>query len=68
MRRRLVRWSLIGAALAVVLAYVTAIGYLMANEVQLVFVPNRKAYPVADAVAARIERVPRSSRRPDCCG
>jgi pimeloyl-ACP methyl ester carboxylesterase len=61
MPSRLIRWSLIGAAIAVVLAYVTAIGYLMANEVQLVFVPNRKAYPVAPAVAARIERVPRHS-------
>lgn len=60
LRRRFVRWSLIGAATAVVLAYLTVIGYLMANEVQLVFVPNRKTYPIAGDIAARIERVART--------
>lgn len=58
-RRRFLRWSLIGALVAAVLAYGTAVGWLMANEVQLVFVPNRKVYTVAPDVAARIERVPR---------
>ncbi len=59
-RRRFLRWSVAGALIAVALAYGTAIGWLMANEVQLVFVPNRKASPVAKAVAARIEHVPRT--------
>ena len=45
---------------AAVLAYLTAIGYLMANEVELVFRPNRKAYPISAEIAARIERVPRT--------
>jgi len=58
--RRFLRWSVAGALLAVALAYGTAIGWLMANEVQLVFVPNRTASPVAEAVAAHIERVPRT--------
>lgn len=58
-RRRFLRWSLVGAAVAIVLAYLTAIGWMMTNEVQLVFVPNRKAYPLAHDVAARIERLPR---------
>lgn len=49
---------------AAVLAYLTVIGYLMANEVQLVFVPNRKAYPVPTDVAARIERIPRTPHGP----
>jgi pimeloyl-ACP methyl ester carboxylesterase len=55
--RRFVRWSVIGGATAAVLAYLTVIGYLMANEVELVFVPNRKTYPMASDVAARIERI-----------
>ena len=59
-RRRFLRWSVVGISIAAALAYLTAIGYLMANEVQLVFVPNRKAYPVAAEMAARIERVPRT--------
>lgn len=58
-RRRFLRGSLIGALIAVALAYGTAVGWLMANEVQLVFVPNRKVYTVAPDVAARIERVQR---------
>lgn len=58
-RRRFLRWSLVGAAVAMVLAYLTAIGWMMANEMQLVFVPNRKVYPLAHDVAARIERLPR---------
>lgn len=58
-RRRFVRWSLLGAVAAAVLAYGTAIAWMMANEVDLVFVPNRKAYPVPADVAARIERVTR---------
>ena len=62
--RRFVRWSVLGVSTAAVLAYLTVIGYLMANEVQLVFVPNRKAYPVPTDIAARIERVPRSPRGP----
>lgn len=60
-RRRFLQWSLIGALVAVVLAYGTAVGWLMANEVQLVFVPNRKVYTVAPDVAARIERIPRTT-------
>jgi pimeloyl-ACP methyl ester carboxylesterase len=62
--RRFVRWSAVGIATAAALAYLTVVGYLMANEVQLVFVPNRRAYPVAADVAARIERVPRTPRGP----
>lgn len=58
-RRRFLRWSLAGGLVAVLLGYVTAVGWLMANEVQLVFVPNRKAFPVAPDVMARIERMPR---------
>jgi fermentation-respiration switch protein FrsA (DUF1100 family) len=62
LRRRFLRWSLIGAVAAAVLAYGTAIGWMMANEVALVFVPNRKAYPLSPDVAARIERVSRPVR------
>jgi pimeloyl-ACP methyl ester carboxylesterase len=58
--RRFVRWSVAGALTASVLAYATAIGWLMANEVALVFVPNRKAYAVAPEMAARLERVTRT--------
>lgn len=57
--RRFIRWSLIGAVIAVLLAYGSAIAWLMANEIALVFVPNRKAYAVEDAIASRIERVKR---------
>lgn len=58
--RRWLRWSLVGALTAVLLAYGTAIAWLMANEVALVFVPNRKVYPVSTHVAKGIERVSRS--------
>jgi pimeloyl-ACP methyl ester carboxylesterase len=61
-RRRFLRWSVVGISIATTLAYLTAIGYLMANEVQMVFVPNRKAYPVAAEMAERIERIPRAPR------
>ena len=60
--RRFVRWSFVGVFAAVVLAYLTVIGYLMANEVQLVFGPNRKTYAIPTDIAARIERVPRTPR------
>lgn len=60
LRRRFLRWSLIGAVVAAVLAYGTVIGWLMANEVALVFVPNRKVHPLATETAARIERVSRT--------
>lgn len=61
--RRFLRWSLIGAVVAVVLAYGSAIAWLMANETALVFVPNRKAYALDDDVAPRVERLTR--RLPD---
>lgn len=60
LRRRFLRWSLIGAVAAAVLAYVTVIAWLMANEVSLVFVPSRQVHPIASDTAARIERVPRT--------
>lgn len=47
---------------AVVLAYGSAIAWLMVNEVALVFAPNRKTYPLAPDVAARIEHVTRTTR------
>ena len=62
--RRFLRWSAVGIVTAAVLAYLTVIAYLMANEVQLVFVPNRKAYAIAPEVAARLERIPRTPRGP----
>ena len=57
--RRFLRWSLRGAVVAVALAYLTAIGYLMANEVHLVFVPTRTTPPVSPELASRLEEVPR---------
>ena len=62
MRRRFLRWSLIGALIAAVLAYGTAIVWLMANEVALVFVPTRATPAVSDTMQARMERVPRVTR------
>ena len=57
---RLLRWSLVGALVAVLLAYATAIAYLMANEVELVFAPNRRTYQLPAATVAAMERVPRT--------
>ena len=42
------------------LAYATVVGWLIVNEVTLVFAPNRKAYPVGSGIAARVERVSRT--------
>ncbi|BCS32856.1 hypothetical protein TBR22_A20800 [Luteitalea sp. TBR-22] len=58
--RRFLRWSLRGALAAVVLAYPTAIAYLMANEVSLVFVPPQTTPAVPPALAAGLEQLPRS--------
>lgn len=48
-----------GAAVAAVLAYLTAIGYLMANEVSLVFAPVRTTPVLSPEFARRLEEVPR---------
>jgi pimeloyl-ACP methyl ester carboxylesterase len=59
-RRRWLAWSVAGALAAIVLAYATAVGYMMANEVALVFAPNGRDYAIAPEIARRIERVPRT--------
>ena len=58
--RRWLAWSVAGALAAIVLAYATAVGYMMANEVALVFAPNARDHAVAPDIAGRIERVPRT--------
>ena len=58
--RRWLAWSVAGALAAIVLAYATAVGYMMANEVALVFAPNARDHAVAPDIARRIERVPRT--------
>lgn len=58
-RRRFARWSLRGALVAVALAYLTIVGYMMANEVALVFAPARTLPAVPAELDARLQRVPR---------
>ena len=59
--RRFLRWSLVGGLLAVGLAYATVVAWFMANEVALVFAPNRRAYEVPREVSVRLERVQRGN-------
>ncbi|WP_396623813.1 alpha/beta hydrolase [Luteitalea sp.] len=58
--RRFVRWSLRGALVAAVLAYLTVVAYLMANEVSLVFVPPRTASPIPSSLAPHLTQVTRT--------
>lgn len=58
--RRFLRWSLLGASGAALLAYLTVVAYLMVNEVSLVFVPRRTLAAVPPAVEAQLERLPRA--------
>ncbi|HTV00459.1 MAG TPA: alpha/beta hydrolase [Luteitalea sp.] len=60
-RRRFLVWSALGALVAIVLAYASAVGYMMANEVSFIFAPNARAYDVAPEVATRIERIQRTT-------
>ena len=60
-RRQLARWSLVGAAIAVVLAYATGIAYLKYNEVALVFAPNRRLAPIPADLAPHTTRIARLS-------
>lgn len=60
MAQRFLRWSLIGVLAATVLAYGTAVAWMMFNEVALVFVPKQTAHPIAADAARRIEHISRA--------
>lgn len=59
--RRFARWSLVGACVAIVLAYLTSIAYLKANEVALVFAPNTRTYAIPADLGARVQRLTRTT-------
>ncbi len=55
--RRLLRWALVGAIVATVLAYATIVAWFMASEEALVFKTSRTQHPVPSDVASRLEQV-----------
>lgn len=59
--RVLARWSLVGALVAVVLAYLTALAYLKLNEVSLVFAPNRRVRALPADLPAQVTRIARTT-------
>jgi fermentation-respiration switch protein FrsA (DUF1100 family) len=60
--RRFLRWSLLGATAAVVVAYATVVGWFMAHEVALVFAPSARQHPLPPDLASSVERVSRARR------
>lgn len=61
--RQVLRWSLVGAVLAALLAYGTVVAWFMANETTLVFAPDARQHDIPADLPGRLERLPRTVGR-----